>query len=218
MKNLFSGILFILLSALTASADNGWQMLFNGKDLSGWRGTVDDDAFTVVDGMIRANAIGKQMNHLYYTGNLAEGYYSFKNFEFEVSVRSEPNSNSGIYFHTDTSPRNNRYMMANGYEVQLNSSKKEKRKTGSLYRVIDLDQSVVDESRWFQVNIKVTGKHILVHINDELIIDYTEPDNPERDKNHEGKRISPEGGAIAFQAHDPKSIFYFKDIRVRELP
>ena len=36
--------------------------------------------------------------------------------------------------------------LAKGYEIQLNSTEKEKRKTGSLYAVVDLDKSPVDES------------------------------------------------------------------------
>jgi hypothetical protein len=32
------------------------------------------------------------------------------------------------------------------------------------------------------------------------------------------RRLDPEGGAIALQAHDPGSVFYFKDIKIRKLP
>jgi hypothetical protein len=31
-------------------------------------------------------------------------------------------------------------------------------------------------------------------------------------------RVNPDGGAIALQAHDDKSTFYFKTIRIRRLP
>ena len=35
--------------------------------------------------------------------------------------------------------------------MQLNSTVKEKRKTGSLYAVVDLAESPVDEAHWFKV-------------------------------------------------------------------
>ncbi|MEM1304378.1 MAG: DUF1080 domain-containing protein [Planctomycetota bacterium] len=207
-----------LLVASAAFADDSWQVLFDGKDLAGWRGTRDDGSFTVVDGVIRANAVDRQMNHLYYVGDAEEGFVPFKNFELELWARGEPDSNSGVFFHTDTSFRNSRLMLKNGYEIQLNSTKKEKRKTGSLYRVVDLAESVVDESEWFSVNVRVVDEHISVKINGEQVIDYSEPPNPQRVKNHQGKLLMAAGGAIAIQAHDPDSVFYFRDIRIKRLP
>jgi hypothetical protein len=47
-------------------------------------------------------------------------------------VRSEPDSNGWIFVHTDMTTRNAARHLAKGYEVQLNSFAKEKRKTGSL--------------------------------------------------------------------------------------
>ena len=209
---------FLILFVSPIYAEGEWKVLFNGKDLTGWRGTLGDGSFMVKEGVLRANAKTKKMDHLYYVGDKKEGFEFFKNFELQLYARSEANSNSGIYFHTDLKPKNSRNILKTGYEVQLNSTEKEKRKTGSLYAVVDLDTSTVDETKWFHVHIKVVDKHITVKMNDKQIIDYTEPPNPERIKNHEDKLIREEGGAIALQAHDPDSIFYFKDIRIKRLP
>ena len=46
---------------------------------------------------------------------------------------------------------------------------------------------------------------------------HLEPDNAQRTANRVGRRINPNGGTIALQGHDPKSTFYFKDIRIRRL-
>jgi len=67
----------------------------------------------------------------------------------------------------------------------------------SLYRVVGFGKSVVDESDWYRVNITVNGKHITVELNGRQVVDYTEPANPERHKNHEGKVLKPKGGGIA---------------------
>jgi hypothetical protein len=47
------------------------------------------------------------------------------------------------------------------------------------------------------------------------VLDYTEPADVKRAKGREGRKFRPDGGAIAIQGHDPKSVWYFKDIRVK---
>ena len=133
---------------------------------------------------------------------------------------SNPNfdSNSGIYFHADYEAPNAQHHLANGYEVQINSTKIEKRKTGSLYAVVDLTKSPVDELQWFRVRITVQGQRILVQLNERTVVDYTEPENVKRPPDRAGRKLNPKGGAIALQAHDPGSTFYFKDIRIKRLP
>jgi len=79
--------------------------------------------------------------------------------DWEVVARGEPESNSGIYFHADMETRDAVLHLKNGYEVQLNSAPKEKRKTGSLYAVVDLAGSAVDESQWFTVRARRRAAH-----------------------------------------------------------
>ncbi len=206
----------VLITATSAFADD-WQSLFNGKDLTGWRANVMPESFSVVDGVIRVNAT-KESAHLFYVGDLKDGFVRFTNFELEATCRSEPNSNSGIFIHTDMTTRDKALHLAKGYEIQLNSSAKEKRKTCSLYAVVDLDKSPVDESQWFRVRITVRGQHITVHLNDQQVVDYIEPPGVQRPTERAGRLLSADGGGIALQGHDPTSIFYFKDIRIKRLP
>ncbi|WP_395751198.1 DUF1080 domain-containing protein [Prosthecobacter sp.] len=210
-------LLLALLLPLSCRAAEEWQTLFNGKDLTGWRANVMPESFTVVDGAIRAHAT-KPSAHMFYAGDTKEGFVPFKNFIFEATCRGEPNSNSGIFIHTDMTTRDSALHLAKGYEIQLNSTAKEKRKTGSLYAVVDLAQSPVDETQWFQVRITVNGKRIQIHLNDKPVVDYTEPDNVTRPPERAGRLINPQGGGIALQAHDPGSVLYFKDIRIQRLP
>ena len=209
--------LLLMLCAASALGAEDWQTLFNGKDLTGWRANVMPESFKVVDGAIRVNAT-QESAHLFYVGDLKEGFVRFKKFELEATVRSEPESNSGIFVHTDMSVSNAKNHLAKGYEIQLNSTQKEKRKTGSLYAIVDLAKSPVDESKWFRVRITVQDRHIVVQLNDKKVVDYTEPEGVQRPPERAGRRLDPKGGAIALQAHDPKSVFYFKEIRIRRLP
>ncbi|PQO35305.1 DUF1080 domain-containing protein [Blastopirellula marina] len=221
MKTIVKLSLSLLIVALCVAstplqADDAapWKSLFNGKDLTDWQANAHPESFTVTDGILKAH--GKNgMAHLFYVGD-TDHDVRFKDFELVAVCRSEPGSNSGFFFHTDRELRGGKYLNK-GYEVQLNSSAKEKNKTGSLYAVVQVADSPVDETKWFTIRILVQGKHIQVFVNDQHLVDYTEPENPERAESRAKRLIDPIGGALAIQAHDPGSVFYFKEIRLREL-
>ncbi|PQO34000.1 DUF1080 domain-containing protein [Blastopirellula marina] len=206
------------LQAVQHASAQEWRELFNGMDLSGWKANTDPAAFAVVDGAIRARATHLQhRSHLFYVGSESEPEL-FKNFELEVIARGEPGSNSGVFFHTDMETRDKVLHLKNGYEVQLNSSPKEKRKTGSLYAVVDLAESVVDDTKWFTVRVRVDGKRIQVWVDDRQTVDYTEPPEVNRPPERSGRLLREQGGAISLQAHDEGSTFHFNSVRIRRLP
>ncbi len=210
--------LFIAITSIICSlAAEPWRELFNGRDLTGWRVNAYPDSWLVVDGAIRARAT-KESSHLFFVGSRSEGYEAFKDFELEVVARSEPNSNGGIFIHTDTSTQGAALRLSKGYEIQLNSSTREKRKTGSLYAVVDLPASPVDETTWFTTLITVRGQRITVQLDGKIVVDYTEPAGVQRPPERIGRKLNPAGGALALQAHDPGSTFYFKSVRIRRLP
>jgi len=205
-------------STLAADSPNGpWISLFNGRDLSGWKANVHPESFRVENGAIRAHSL-KDRSHLFYADTGSNDFVRFKNFELRVTARGETNANSGIFFHTDYSVRDEVNHLARGYEVQLHTSPKEKKATGSLYDVVDIEKSPVDPSQWFEVYVRVEGKHIVIKLNGQTTVDYTEPENPVRSPQRKGRLLDPNGGGIALQAHDPGSVFYFKEILLRELP
>jgi hypothetical protein len=208
----------LFLAHATGFAAESWVELFNGKDLTGWRPNTQPEAFTVVDGAIRARAT-QPYAHLFYIGDGSPAAGRFRNFELEATVRGEPGSNAGIFFHTGmASGEGERLKLTKGYEVQLNNVPKEKRKTGSLYAVVDVAESPVDETQWFRMRIRVEGRRIVVQVNDQTTVDYTEPENAPRPKAFAGRLLSADGGSIALQAHDPESVYHFKSVRVRRLP
>jgi hypothetical protein len=199
-------------------AEDDWRPLFNGRDLAGWKTNVHPDSFRVNDGLLRAHCtVPDQRSHLFYVGETNEPV-KFKNFELVVVFRGEPGSNSGIFFHTDLSTRDSKLHLAKGYEVNLNNHPSEKQKTGSLYSVVTVNDPGVDDTEWTTLHLRVQEKRIVVKLNGDQIVDYTEPDDVQRSRARKGRRIDPSGGAIAIQAHDPDSVYLFKEIRIRELP
>ena len=204
------GILNIATAQVGDSkADGGWIPLFNGENLDGWKVGENAHTFSVENGAIK---VAGPKAHLFYVGDVEN--HNFDNFEFKASVMTKPGSNSGIYIHT-------RYQEASwpvhGYEVQVNNSQGDWKRTGSLYDIVNVIETYVGDDEWYTEYIKVEGKRIIVKINDIVVVDYTEPENPKRDPGERQHRVL-KGGTFALQGHDPKSTVYYKDIMVKPLP
>jgi hypothetical protein len=184
-----------------------WISLFDGKTLNGWKVGANAETFKVQDGAIVVNG---KVAHLFYDG--AVGNHNFSNFELKLDIMTKPGANSGVYFHTlfqeSSWPKK-------GYEVQVNNSQTDWRRTASLYAIQDLKEVFAKDDEWFTMHILVKGKNIQVKINDILVNDYTEPENATRPKGMEERLLS--SGTIALQGHDPNSTVLYKNIFVKIL-
>jgi hypothetical protein len=196
-------------SAQTAKTD-GWINLFDGKTLNGWTASENKDCFKVQDGLIVANG---NRSHLFYTGSVMGA--KFTNFEWKADVMTLPNANSGMYFHTQYEEAG---WPGKGYEVQINNSHSDWRRTGGLYAVADVKESPAKDNAWFTQHIIVSGKHITVKVNGIVTVDYTEPEGISQTgyPSMPGRKLS--SGMFALQGHDPGSTVYFKNIMVKPLP
>ncbi|MFT4033437.1 MAG: DUF1080 domain-containing protein [Siphonobacter sp.] len=183
-----------------------WTSLFDGKTLNGWKVGENAGTFSVKDGAI---VVAGPTAHLFYDG----ANHSFKNFEFKAKVMTTPGSNSGIYFHTKYQESG---WPSKGYEVQVNNSHTDWRRTGSLYGIQDVKETYVKDNEWYTQRIIVNGKRIITKINDKTVVDYTEPTPLNRSEGDKDRKI--DQGTFALQGHDPASKVYFKDIMVRRLP
>jgi hypothetical protein len=192
----------------------GWIPLFDGKSLNGWKASEQPGTFKVADGQIVVNG---NRSHLYYVGSAHHA--DFKNFELSADVMARPGANSGIYFHTAFQPAG---FPEAGFEVQVSNTIKsgeaygERKKTGSLYAVRNVHKQFVNDNEWFTMNILVRGKQVQIRLNNMLVVDYVEPDPPFRADPNFQRVIN--HGTFALQGHDPGSMTYFKNIRVRPLP
>jgi hypothetical protein len=189
-------------------AGKGWVSLFDGKTFDGWKVGNNAQSFKIEDGAIVVNG---PVAHLFYVGPVKD--HNFKNFQFKALVMTTPGSNSGMYFHTE-------YQEASwpkkGFEVQVNNSHTDWRRTASLYAIQDVKETYVKDNEWYTEEIMVQGKKVTIKINDKVVNEYTEPDNVNRPKDMADRKIG--SGTFALQGHDPKSKVYFKDIMVKVLP
>jgi hypothetical protein len=195
----------IAIVCLTCVSECGaWDDLFNGQNLTGWRIGENAESFSVHDGMMVVNG---PRAHAYYVG--LGGNASFKDFVFQADVMTTPGANSGIYFHT-------RYQSEDwpsvGYEAQINQTHSDPKKTGGLYDVKDNFEAVAQDNEWFNYEVTVSGKRIVLKINGQTVTDYTEPANLNRPWRQLGQ------GTFAVQSHHPGNPVFLRNIRVQPIP
>lgn len=200
--------LFLASAFMQRNTSDDWVSLFDGKTLTNWKVGDNPGTFSVENGTI---AVHGETAHLFYDGPVQQ--HHFKNFEFKAEVMTRPGSNSGIYFHTSFQQGG---WPAKGYEVQVNNSHTDWRRTGSLYGIEDVKETYVKDNEWYTEYIKVQGKRVIIKLNDKTVVDYTEPANLHREGDDSLRIIS--NGTFALQGHDPKSIVYFKNLMVKVLP
>jgi hypothetical protein len=196
-------------SSSTNSSKPGWYSLFDGQSLKGWTASEHVDTFSVEDGCIIVNG---DRSHLFYTGTVMNA--EFKNFEWKADVMTRPKANSGMYIHTQFQesgwPRT-------GYEVQVNNSHKDWRRTGGLYGVVDIKESPVKDDEWFTQHVIVKGNRIMIKVNGTVTVDYTEPEAVSQNgqPGQAGRKLS--SGTVALQGHDPDSVVYYKNITIKPI-
>lgn len=213
MKKLFSFysvlVLFVFCtSAKKISSQTEWIPLFDGKSLTNWRASENPSTFKVENGMI---VVHGPRAHLFYDGPVQN--HDFKNFELKVRVMTTKGSNSGIFIHTAYQETG---WPSKGYEIQVNNSHTDWRRTGSLYAVDDVRDVYVKDDEWYTEHIIVQGKQVTIKINDRTVVNYTEPEGVEKTPDRAQKHLS--SGTFALQGHDPESKVYFKEVLVKPLP
>jgi hypothetical protein len=195
-------------ASLAARQADGWVSLFDGKTLDGWKVGENAATFKVEDGAIVVNG---PRAHLFYVGPVQN--HDFRNFEFKADVMTTEGSNSGIYFHTAYQEGG---WPSKGYEVQVNNSHTDWRRTAGLYAIQDVKEPPAKDGEWFTMHIVVNGKKVTTSVNGKTQVEYTEPANAERPKDMAARLIS--SGTFAIQGHDPKSKVLVKNIMVKPLP
>jgi hypothetical protein len=186
--------------------EQGFKRLDDGKTFNGWKASEAKDTWKIEDGAFVAHG---PRSHLFYVGDEKP----FKNFELKVDVMTEPNSNGGIYFHTKFQEDG---WPSAGFETQVNNTyKPDPRKTGSLYAIKDvMNNSPAKDNQWWTQHVIVKGNKVTIKIDGKTVTEHTiEPGQ----KKGRGAAKKLDEGTFALQAHDPKSIVRYKNIRVKRL-
>ncbi|MDR2512613.1 MAG: DUF1080 domain-containing protein [Puniceicoccales bacterium] len=209
-------------NTLTASeVAEGWQLLWNGKDASGWRGSKRKDfppkGWSIENGTLNVLAKGK--------GGDIVTEKTYANFELSVDFKMTPAANSGIKYFVQ--PK-----LANGPEFQIlddakhHDAKKGRdgnRTIGSLYDLIPArkDKPVGTVNTWHTARVVARGSQVEHWLDGVKVLEYDRHSNAfrARVKASKFKGVTEygewESGHILLQDHD--DAVAFRNIKIREL-
>ena len=135
-------------------------VLFNGKDLSGWK-TVgkDSSAWKIEDGLLRNDAVQEPGKHKSYANLRTER--EFEDFNLRLEFRVPKDGNSGVY-------------LRGIYEVQVANSygaKNDPHNCGALYsRIMPSENVSKPPGEWQTFDITLVDRHLTVIHNGKTTI------------------------------------------------
>ena len=198
----------IFIREITSDNDKGYQTLFNGKDLSGWHGAVNN--YEVVDGSIMCKK-GK--------GGTLYAKEEYGDFSFRFEFQLPPGGNNGIAVR---SPGKGDPAWE-AYEIQvLDDTAKKYAKLqpyqfhGSVYGLAPAQRgALLPVGEWNKQEITFKGSNIRVTLNETTILhqDISKIDLTKVKKVPKG--VNRSKGFIGFAGHsDPVK---FRNVRIKSL-
>lgn len=202
----------------------GWQLLFDGKTLNGWRmfKNKNADCWAVKSGELYCKGSGTDKSDLRADIITADQY---ENFELSVEWKISPAGNSGIMYHVT---EDNIYASLSGPEYQLIDDEgfpaklEEWQKTASDYAMHNATSHPTKPVGEFNVTkIVVNGPHREHWLNGVKVVEFEAwtPDWYQRKAGSKWKDAPGYGmtkkGYICLQDHG--SGVWFKNIKIRKL-
>jgi len=188
----------------------GFQWLFDGKSLEGWEGKLA--WFRIEQDAIVAGSLKEKIpnNEFLCTRE------TFSDFELRLQVRLQgAGNNAGIQFRSARVPNHHE---VSGYQCDCGAAFG-RSVWGSLYdesrrKKMLAEGPAADVERWTKAGqwndlwIRCEGDHIRLWLNQQLTVDYREPD-----------AAIPRQGIIGLQIHSgPPTEAWYRAIRIRKLP
>lgn len=171
--------------------DEGYIVLFNGEDFTGWRGYGKDSVpgkWTIEDGAIKFNGDGAGEAQSDDGGDIIFSH-KFKNFELQLEWKVSKGGNSGIFYlaqEVTTTDENGNvryepiYISAPEFQVLDNANhpdaqlgKDNNRQSASLYDMIPaVPQNQNPFGEWNKAKIMVYKGTVVHGQNDENVVEY----------------------------------------------
>lgn len=201
----------------------GWELLFNGKDLSGWKKYNDGEVtgWTVKDGVLNNSGGGGS-----HGGDIITKNQDYKDFELYLEWKINPQSNSGVFYHAKEGGEG--AISRSGIEYQLIDGKGWPSKihdyqfSGALYAMYPPKEFAVKPvGEWNVTRIIVKGPHVEHWLNGKKVVDCEmwSKDWYERKSKSKWKDIPTWGeakeGGIGLQDHG--GLTQFRNIKIRRL-
>ena len=211
------------LNKLTkAEKKAGWELLYNGKNMNGWKSFQGGEVsgWKVIDGILNNSGIGSDHGGDIITVN------QYQDFELYLEWKIASESNSGIFIRVLEGETEKMY--ETGPEYQLLDDKGWPKKIGdsqytganyAMHAPVGAEVKPIDQ--WNTTRIVVKGSHVQHFLNGVKVVDYelgTEEwkelkNNCKwKDKPLYGKA---EKGHIGLQDHG--GLTQFRNVKIREL-
>lgn len=160
-------IALIIFLSFSLAAQDGWQILFNGKDFSGWEKRNGEAGYRIENGELIGTTKAGTPNTFLCT---KETYY---NFILELEVKVDPAMNSGIQFRSNSLPdyHNGR---VHGYQAEIDPSPRafsggvyDEQRRGWLYPLNENEagQKAFKNGDWNLYRIEAVGHEIRIWVN-----------------------------------------------------
>jgi len=113
-RSLLIALLLYIPSSTAAADDSGWNSLFNGRDLTGWKQRNGTAVYKVEDGTIVGTTTQGSPNSFLCTER------DYGNFELEFDVKLDTQLNSGVQIRSLSTPeyQNGR---VHGYQAEIST-------------------------------------------------------------------------------------------------
>ena len=180
---------FLLNASISNAGDDGWEMLFNGKDFTGFKQLNGTASYTVVNGMMVGTTKHDTPNSFMATEK------NYGDFILEVDLLVDPSMNSGIQIRSQSNPEY-RDSRVHGYQVEIDPAARawaggiyDEARRGWLYP-LDLNErgrTAFKNGEWNHYRIEAIGNSIRTWVNGIPCADLIDDLTPE--------------GFIAFQVH-----------------
>lgn len=203
---------------------NGWQLLFDGNTLNGWRTFKNKPgSWKAEKGMLCSYSADSGHADL-ITDNV------YENFELDVDWKIAPEGNSGILYLV-TEDSNETYLTGPEYQLIDDDGYPEKiedwQKTGAAYAMQPPATKAANKpGEWNTTRIIVNKGHVEHWLNGKKVVDYNLWSDAWKQQKTKGKWKDDAGyaaskkGHIAFQSSHSKvetSGICFKNIRIKLL-
>jgi hypothetical protein len=210
----------------------GWELLFNGRDLDGWKRYGHDtigplwsvrDSAIVVDGTGLGEGSGK------FGGSLMT-IKQYGNFELSVDWKiTAPGGNSGIIYHTVEKPEY-KTDYATGPEAQIiddagwkGSKLTAAQKVGSNYDMFPADSTkkVNPVGEWNTTRVVYLNGHVEHWLNGQKVVEFEEGSPAYEAAYKKSKWVDYPGwnkfkvGSISLQDHGAP--VFFRNVKIRAL-
>lgn len=189
MKSYFKLAALSLTLLCSCQPNDGWQQLFNGKDLTGFKQLNGEAPYRVEDGCLVGKSVSGQPNSFMATEQ------DYGDFILEFDVQCDPLLNSGVQFRSESRPDYQKGRV-HGYQCEIDPSDRawsggvyDEARRGWLVPLTDNEagRAAYKKEGWNTYRVEAIGTNIRIWLNGVNTANLYDEQTPK--------------GFIAFQVH-----------------